>query len=151
MGKSGFEKIIPLGVEEWRNTLEQFNSVLCGGNFKPSNEQTALERVCALIDTLNVSRTIKASRQKFLLDCVKYGWKGIKSRIGSSSFCQLRKWCKDFANYDVKVQTREFVVNANNAGYVYNIVHLENYQVNILKIFVSKLQGPFPLRYNHTH
>lgn len=137
MGKSGFDKIIPLGVEEWRKTLTQFNNIMCGGNFKPSEEITALERVCALIDTLPVSRTVKCSRQRFICDCVKFGWKEVKSQLGRNSFCQLRKWCRDFANYDVKVHTQEVVITADNAGYVYNIAHIENYlskQIRNLKI-----------------
>ena len=118
MGKAGFEKIIPIGVEEWRKTLTQFNKVLCGGNFKPSEEVTALERVCALIDTLPFSMTIKTGRQRFICDCVKYGWKEVKQQRGSNAFCQLRKWCIDNANYDVKVHTQEVVITADNAGYV---------------------------------
>ena len=35
MGKSGFDKIIPLGVEEWRKTLTQFNNIMCGGISSP--------------------------------------------------------------------------------------------------------------------
>lgn len=138
MGKAGFEKIIPIGVEEWRKTLTQFNRVMCGGNFKPSDKVTALERVCALIDTLpGVSERVKVLRQRFICDCVKYGWKEVKTRKGSSSFCQLRKWCRDFVNYDVKVQTQEIVINADNADYVYNIAHIENFlskQIRNLKI-----------------
>lgn len=137
MGKQAFEKIIPLGVEEWRKTLTQFNKILCGGNFKPSEEITALERVCAFIDTLPFSQTVKIGRQRFICDCVKYGWKEVKSQRGTNAFCQLRKWCIDNANYDVKVHTQEVVITADNAGYVYNIAHIENYlskQIRNLKI-----------------
>ena len=107
-GIDNINKVLRIGEIYWRDILNQFDQQLGRTNFQSTKEREglakALDKLSALKDGGQISRTVYSNMFTFITECMYRRWDVVRDELGKATFSQKYRDCKKLLNYDVKIE-----------------------------------------------
>lgn len=107
-GKDNINKVLRMGEVYWRDILNRFDEQIGRTNFDASQQREglakALDKLSALKDGGQISRTVYSNMFTFVTECMYRRWDVVRDELGKDLFSNKYRTCKKLLNYDVKIE-----------------------------------------------